>query len=73
MGRVGVGEQVGLRKPGGTFTLRPDATHHVFVGEETAEDRLPMAHSERLDWLTRGGTSLPDAVRHLAPEPGGIA
>ncbi|MGQ4432891.1 MULTISPECIES: siderophore-interacting protein [unclassified Streptomyces] len=96
---VGVGDQVRLRKPEGTFTLRPDATHHVFVGEETAsvafaamldalpegarvsgcveteaaEDRLPMAHSERLDWLTRGGTSLPDAVRHLAPEPGGIA
>lgn len=96
---VGVGEQVRLRKPEGTFTLRPDASHHVFVGEETAsvafaamldalpegarvsgcvetetaEDRLPMAHSERLDWLTRGGTSLPDAVQHLAPEPGGIA
>ncbi len=78
---VGVGEQVRLRKPEGTFTLRPDATHHVFVGEETAsvafaamldalpegarvsgcveteaaDDRLPMAHSERLDWLTRAG------------------
>ncbi|MFJ3893296.1 siderophore-interacting protein [Streptomyces sp. NPDC090083] len=96
---VGVGEQVRLRKPEGTFTLRPDASHHVFVGEETASvafaamldalpeearisgcvetetaaDRLPMAHSDRLDWLTRGGTSLPDAVRELAPEPGGIA
>ena len=96
---VGVGEQVRLRKPEGTFTLRPEAAHHVFVGEETASvafgamlatlpegarisgavetesaaDRLPLAHSERLDWLTRGGTSLPDAVQRLAPEPGGIA
>ena len=96
---VGVGEQVRLRKPEGTFTLRPDAAHHVFVGEETASvafgamlaalpegahvsgcvetesdgDRLPLAHSDRLNWLTRGGTSLPDAVLDLAPEPGGIA
>ena len=96
---VGIGDQVRLRKPEGTFTLRPDAAHHVFVGEETAsvafgtmlaalpedarvsgcveteaeEDRLPLAHSDRLNWLTRGGTSLPDAVKHLAPEPGGIA
>ncbi|MFG2779086.1 siderophore-interacting protein [Streptomyces prunicolor] len=96
---VGIGEQVRLRKPEGTFTLRPDASHHVFVGEETASvafgamlaalpegarvsgavetesaaDRLPLAHSEHLNWLTRGGTSLPDAVQHLAPEPGGIA
>jgi NADPH-dependent ferric siderophore reductase len=96
---VGIGEQVRLRKPEGTFTLRPDASHHVFVGEETASvafgamlaalpegarvsgavetesaaDRLPLAHSERLNWLTRGGTSLPDAVQHLALEPGGIA
>ncbi|MDV9174146.1 siderophore-interacting protein [Streptomyces sp. W16] len=96
---VGVGEQVRLRKPEGTFTLRPDASRHVFVGEETASvafgamlaalpegagvsgcvetesggDRLPLAHSDRLNWLTRGGTSLPDAVQRLAPEPGGIA
>ncbi|MFJ5301416.1 siderophore-interacting protein [Streptomyces sp. NPDC088350] len=96
---VGVGDQVRLRKPEGTFTLRPDAAHHVFAGEETAsvafgamlgalpeearisgcvetekdEDRLPVAHSARLDWLTRGGTSLPDAIRRLAPAPGGIA
>jgi len=96
---VGIGEQVRLRKPEGTFTPRPDASHHVFVGEETASvafgamlaalpegarvsgavetesaaDRLPLAHSERLNWLTRGGTSLPDAVQHLALEPGGIA
>ena len=96
---VGTGEQVRLRKPEGTFTLRPDASHHVFVGEETASvafgailaalpegarvsgcvetesdgDRLPSAHSDRLNWLTRGGTSLPDAVQQLAPEPSGIA
>lgn len=94
-----VGEVVRLGKPEGTFTLRPDAAHHVFVGEETAsvafgamlaalpddarisgcvetatpEDRLPLRHADRLDWLTRGGTSLPDAVAALAPEPGGIA
>jgi NADPH-dependent ferric siderophore reductase len=96
---VGVGDQVRLRKPEGTFTLRPDAVHHVFVGEETASvafgamlaalpqgariagcvetgadaDRLPLAHSDRINWLTRGGTSLPDAVQELAPGPGGIA
>jgi len=96
---VGIGEQVRLRKPEGTFTLRHDAAHHVFVGEETASvafgamlaalpegarvsgavetesdaDRLPLAHSDRLNWITRGGTSLSDAVQDLAPEPGGIA
>jgi NADPH-dependent ferric siderophore reductase len=96
---VGVGDQVRLRKPEGTFTLRSDATHHVFVGEETAsvafgamlaalpedarisgcveteapDDRLPLPHADRLNWLTRGATSLPDAVQRLAPEPGGIA
>ncbi|MGC0405199.1 NADPH-dependent ferric siderophore reductase [Streptomyces sp. SAI-126] len=96
---VQVGEQVRLRKPEGTFTLCPDASHHVFVGEETASvafgamldalpdgarvsgcvetetasDRLPLRHSDRLDWLTRGGTSLPDGVRRLAPERGGVA
>jgi NADPH-dependent ferric siderophore reductase len=96
---VAVGERVRLGRPEGSFTLRPDAAHHVFVGEETASvafgamlaalpedarvsgcvetetaaDRLPVKHSERLDWLTRGGTSLPDAVRRLAPAPGGIA
>ncbi|MEU0407930.1 siderophore-interacting protein [Streptomyces griseorubiginosus] len=96
---VEVGEQVRLRKPEGTFTLRPEATHHVFVGEETASvafgamldalpegarisgcvetetaaDRLPLRHSNRLDWLTRGDDSLPNGVRRLAPEPGGIA
>jgi NADPH-dependent ferric siderophore reductase len=94
-----VGDRVRIRKPEGTFVLRPDAAHHVFVGEETASvafgamlaalpdgarisgcvetetaaDRLPLPHADRLDWITRGGTSLPDAVRRLAPEPGGIA
>ncbi|MEU9387076.1 siderophore-interacting protein [Streptomyces sp. NPDC048279] len=93
------GEQVRLRKPEGTFTLRPEAAHHVFVGDETASvafgamlaalpeeavvsgcvetasaaDRLPVAYAERLDWVLRGETSLPEAVRRLAPEPGGIA
>ena len=96
---VAVGEQVRLGRPEGSFTLRPDAAHHVFVGEETASvafgamlaalpegasvsgcvetetaaDRLPLPRSDRLDWLTRGGTSLPDAVRRLAPGPGGVA
>ncbi|MER7838814.1 siderophore-interacting protein [Streptomyces sp. NPDC096040] len=96
---VGTGEQVRLRKPEGTFTLRPEAAHHVFVGDETASvafgamlaalpeeavvsgcvetetaaDRLPLAHAERLDWVLRGETELPEAVRRLAPEPGGIA
>ncbi|WP_217554267.1 siderophore-interacting protein [Streptomyces sp. GbtcB6] len=96
---VGAGEQVRLRRPEGTFTLRPDAAHHVFVGDETAAvafgamlaalpeearisgcvetetaaDRLPLAHAERLDWVLRAGTSLPEAVRRLAPEPGGVA
>ncbi|MFE7167374.1 siderophore-interacting protein [Streptomyces sp. NPDC057616] len=94
-----VGDRVRLRKPEGTFVLRPDAAHHVFVGDETASvafgamlaalpegarisgcvetetaaDRLPLAHAGRLEWLTRGGSSLPDAVRRLAPAPGGIA
>ncbi|MGW5656365.1 siderophore-interacting protein [Streptomyces humi] len=96
---VGPGEQVRLRRPEGTFTLRPDAAHHVFVGDETASvafgamlaalpadaevsgcvetataaDRLPLAHGDRLDWTLRGGTALPDAVRRLAPGPGGVA
>ncbi|MER7184678.1 siderophore-interacting protein [Streptomyces hyaluromycini] len=96
---VEAGEPVRLRKPEGTFTLRPDAAHHVFVGDETAAvafgamlaalpeearisgcvetetaaDRLPLAHAERLDWVLRAGTSLPEAVRRLAPEPGGVA
>ncbi|MHC3468277.1 siderophore-interacting protein [Streptomyces sp. 7R007] len=96
---AGVGDRVRLRKPEGTFTLRPDAAHHVFVGDETASvafgamlaalpdgarisgcvetrtpaDRLPLRHADRLDWLTRGASSLPDAVRRLAPAPGGIA
>ncbi len=47
---VGVGEQVRLRKPEGTFTLRPDATHHVFVGEETAS----VAFAAMLDALPEG-------------------
>ncbi|MEU2335174.1 siderophore-interacting protein [Streptomyces sp. NPDC006654] len=93
------GEQVRLRGPEGTFTLRPDAAHHVFVGDETASvafgamlaalppqaevsgcvetrtaaDRLPLPRADRLDWTLRGGTSLPEAVRRLAPEPGGVA
>ncbi|MFE4962281.1 siderophore-interacting protein [Streptomyces sp. NPDC056660] len=96
---VSAGEQVRLRKPEGTFTLRPEAAHHVFVGDETASvafgamlaalpeeatvsgcvetataaDRLPLAYAERLDWVLRGETALPEAVRRLAPEPGGIA
>ncbi|WP_413811244.1 siderophore-interacting protein [Streptomyces sp. OE57] len=98
-GSVEVGARVRLGKPEGSFTLRPEAAHHVFVGEETASvafgamlaalppgarvsgcvetetaaDRLPLTHSDRIDWLSRGGTSLPDAVRRLAPESGGIA
>lgn len=39
----------------------------------TEADRLPLAHSDRLDWLVRGDTPLPDHVRRLAPPPGGIA
>ncbi|MFJ9345769.1 siderophore-interacting protein [Streptomyces sp. NPDC101237] len=96
---VAAGDQVRLRRPEGTFTLRPEASHHVFVGDETASvafgamlaalpeeadvsgcvetataaDRLPLAHGEHLDWVLRGETSLPEAVRRLAPEPGGIA
>ncbi|WP_399892950.1 siderophore-interacting protein [Streptomyces sp. BBFR51] len=96
---VAPGEQVRLRRPEGTFTLRPDAARHFFVGDETASvafgamlaalpgeavvsgciemataaDRLPLAGGDRLDWVLRGETSLPDAVRRLAPEPGGIA
>ncbi|MFG2816574.1 siderophore-interacting protein [Streptomyces sp. NPDC004673] len=31
-----VGDEVRLGKPEGSFTLRPDAAHHVFVGDETA-------------------------------------
>jgi NADPH-dependent ferric siderophore reductase len=94
-----VGDRVRMRKPEGTFTLRPDAAHHVFVGEETASvafgamlgalpdgarisgcvetetaaDRLALPYSDRLDWSVRSGASLPDAVRRLAPEPGGTA
>ncbi|RZD90876.1 siderophore-interacting protein [Streptomyces albidoflavus] len=96
---VAPGEQVRLRRPEGTFTLRPDASHHLFVGDETASvafgamlaalpgdaavsgcietaaatDRLPLPCGDRLDWVLRGETSLPDAVRRLAPAPGGIA
>ncbi|MFC8428869.1 siderophore-interacting protein [Streptomyces sp. NPDC057253] len=96
---VSVGAQVRLGRPEGSFTLRPDASHHVFVGEETASvafgamlaalppearisgcvetgtpaDRLPLPHADRLDWPTRDERSLPDAVRRLAPEPGGVA
>lgn len=95
---VGVSEQVRLGRPEGSFTLRPETAHHVFVGEETVSvafgamlaalprgarisgcvetrtpaDRLPLEHADALDWLTRGGTSLPDATRRLAPARGGI-
>lgn len=31
-----VGDEVRMGKPEGSFTLRPDAAHHVFVGDETA-------------------------------------
>ncbi|MGX1545436.1 siderophore-interacting protein [Streptomyces adustus] len=94
-----VGDEVRLSKPEGSFTVRPDATHHVFAGDETAAvafgamlaalpatarvsgrvetgsaaDRLPLAHGERIGWLVRGTIALPDAVRELAPEPGGVA
>ncbi|MEU6554015.1 siderophore-interacting protein [Streptomyces sp. NPDC046915] len=94
-----LGDQVRLGRPEGSFVLRRDAAHHVFVGEETAcvafgamlaalpqdarvsgcvetstaADRLPLAHADRLDWQKRGGTSLPEAVRRLAPGPGGVA
>ncbi|MGW2208356.1 siderophore-interacting protein [Streptomyces sp. NPDC001781] len=93
------GDEVRLGKPEGSFTLRPDAAHHVFVGDETAsvafgamlaalpggtrvsgcvetataDDRLPLAHAGRLDWVLRGTVPLPEAVGRLAPAPGGIA
>ncbi|MDX3076769.1 siderophore-interacting protein [Streptomyces sp. MI02-7b] len=92
-----VGTRVRLGRPEGSFVLRPEARHHVFVGEETAmpalgamlaalpgdasvhgcvetataEDRLPLAHADRLAWRLRGGTSaaasegLAEAVRAL--------
>ena len=94
-----VGDEVRLGRPEGAFVLRPEAAHHVFVGEETASvafgamlaalpgqarisgcvqtgtaaDRLPLRHTERLHWSLRDDTSLPEAVRRLAPEPGGVA
>ncbi|MGW1562287.1 siderophore-interacting protein [Streptomyces sp. NPDC002144] len=43
------------------------------VETATEADRLPLAHGDRLDWLVRGGTSLPDSVRRLAPAAGGVA
>ncbi|MFD8674869.1 siderophore-interacting protein [Streptomyces seoulensis] len=93
------GDEVRLGKPEGSFTLRPDAAHHVFVGDETAsvafgamlaalpdgsrvsgcvetataDDRLPLPHAGRLDWVLRGTVPLPEAVGRLAPAPGGIA
>ncbi|MEW2450959.1 siderophore-interacting protein [Streptomyces parvulus] len=96
---VAPGEQVRLRRPEGTFTLRSDAAHHLFVGDETASvafgamlaalprgaevsgcietatatDRLALPGGDRLEWVLRGEASLPDAVRRLAPAPGGIA
>ncbi|MCZ0987391.1 siderophore-interacting protein [Streptomyces diastatochromogenes] len=96
---AGVGDEVRLGRPEGSFVLRAEAAHHVFVGEETASvafgamlaalpeqarisgcvetgtaaDRLPLRHAGRLNWSLRGDTSLPEAVRRLAPEPGGIA
>ncbi|MEU6063113.1 siderophore-interacting protein [Streptomyces sp. NPDC047082] len=96
---AGVGDEVRLGRPEGSFVLRPEAAHHVFVGDETASvafgamlaalpdgarisgcvetetatDRLPLAHAGRLDWLVRGGSSLPEAVRRLGPAPGGVA
>ncbi|NJP66603.1 siderophore-interacting protein [Streptomyces spiramenti] len=96
---IAPGEQVRLRRPEGTFTLHPDAAHHLFVGDETASvafgamlaalpgdaavsgcietatatDRLPLKGGDRLDWVLRGETSLPDAVRRLSPALGGIA
>ncbi|NJQ04420.1 siderophore-interacting protein [Streptomyces lonarensis] len=96
---VAPGAQVRLRRPEGGFTLRPEAAHHVFVGDETASvafgamlaalpadavvsgcietataaDRLPLTYGDRLEWVLRGETSPADAVRRLAPAPGGIA
>ncbi|WP_307783831.1 SIP domain-containing protein [Streptomyces spinoverrucosus] len=32
-------------------------------------DRLPLDHGDRLDWLVRGDTPLPAAVRRLAASP----
>ncbi|MER6124462.1 siderophore-interacting protein [Streptomyces sp. NPDC001795] len=94
-----VGDEIRLGKPEGSFVLRADASHHVFVGDETASvafgailaalddrarisgcvetgtaaDRLPLPHAGRLDWSLRNEGSLTDAVRRLAPEPGGTA
>ncbi|MBY8340559.1 siderophore-interacting protein [Streptomyces sp. KC 17012] len=94
-----VGDPVRLRKPEGTFVLRPDAAHHVLVGDETASvafgamlaalpedahisgcvqtateaDRLPLPHGHHLNWSLPRDGSLADAVRDLAPAPGGIA
>ncbi|GAA2840193.1 SIP domain-containing protein [Kribbella solani] len=34
--QVQPGDEVWLTKPEGRFTLRPDATYHLFIGEETA-------------------------------------
>ncbi|GHF67982.1 siderophore-interacting protein [Streptomyces thermodiastaticus] len=94
-----VGDRVRLRGPEGSFVLRPDAAHHVFVGDETASvafgamlaalpaqarisgcvqtqtaaDRLPLPHGDRLTWTLRGEGPLVGAVRALAPQPGGIA
>ncbi|MEK8143053.1 siderophore-interacting protein [Streptomyces sp. M10(2022)] len=95
---VAPGAQVRLRRPEGTFTLRPDAARHLFVGDETAsvafgamlaalpgKPSSPGASRRRqlrtgcpggrrpAGLGTPGETSLPDAVRRLAPEPGGIA
>lgn len=35
-----VGQEVRFGRPEGSFTLRPDAAHHVFIGDETASVAL---------------------------------
>ncbi|MFE2421992.1 SIP domain-containing protein [Streptomyces hokutonensis] len=53
--------------------LPEDARFSGCVETETPADGLPLAHGDRLDWLVRGGTSLPAPVRRLASVPGGVA
>ncbi|MGW7285002.1 hypothetical protein ACWGH4_05815 [Streptomyces sp. NPDC054847] len=63
-----------VRRPRAMLDALPAAARICgCVDTETAADRLPLRHFDRLDRLTRGGMSLPDGVRRLAPEPGGSA
>lgn len=71
---VFIGEETASVAFGAMLRALPDGARiSGCVETETAADRLPLPHSDRLNWVVRSGTSLPDAVRHLAPEPGGIA